>query len=53
MLDHALRLILAISIISSALIFLTPTAPAAAVTVVAMTVAAIGVEQLGRHRPFG
>ena len=53
MLDHALRLILAISIISSALIFLTPTAPAATVTVVAMTVAVFGVEHFTRHHPFG
>jgi hypothetical protein len=49
--DHSIRLILAITIISSALIFLTPVASTATVTVIVMTVAAIGAGQYGRHDP--
>ena len=53
MLYHAIQFFLATLTVGSALIFLGPTAPAATVVVVVMTLAAFGAGQYAKHRRFG
>lgn len=53
MLEHAIRFVLAVTIVSSALIFLTPTAPSATTVVVLMTLGAFGAGHYARHRSWG